>query len=253
MYFDTHAHYDDPRFDADREETLAAVREAGVELVLVPGCDPASSRAATALAETHSWIYAAAGIHPQEAASVREEDYDAIRALLRHPRVRAVGEIGLDYYYDDAAPREVQREVFRRQLALAKETGLPAIVHDREAHGDCLTLIDEYPEVRGVFHCFSGSAEYARELVRRGWYISFTGSVTFKNARGLLLAAQAVPNDRIMIETDSPYLAPEPYRGRRNDSRGLRRICAVLAELRGMTPEALAELTLENGKRFFGI
>jgi len=191
-------------------------------------------------------------VHPHEAAKVTESDLDAITALLSEKRVKALGEIGLDFYYD-LSPRDVQRDIFRRQMAIAREHNVPVIIHDRDAHGECLEIIDEFPEVKGVFHCFSGSAEYARELVKRGWYISFTGSVTFKNASKILLAAKAVPDDRIMIETDSPYLAPEPYRGRRNDSSMLRRICASLAELRGTTPEAFAELTLENGKRFFGI
>jgi len=243
---------DDARFDEDREEALMHCRNAGVELILVPGCDLASSRAAVELANTHSYIYAAVGVHPHEAAKVTESDLDAITALLSEKRVKALGEIGLDFYYD-LSPRDVQRDIFRRQMVIAREHNVPVIIHDRDAHGECLEIIDEFPEVKGVFHCFSGSAEYARELVKRGWYISFTGSVTFKNASKILLAAKAVPDDRIMIETDSPYLAPEPYRGRRNDSSMLRRICASLAELRGTTPEAFAELTLENGKRFFGI
>ena len=251
-YFDTHAHYDDIQFDGDREETLKHIRDAGVELVLVPGCDVKSSLAASQLAHTHSFIYAAAGIHPHEASGAGESELREIAGMLGDLRVKAIGEIGLDYFYD-LAPRDVQQQIFRRQLSLAQETGLPVIVHDREAHGDCLKIIDEFPDVCGVFHCFSGSAEYAEELVRRGWFISFTGSVTFKKASKLLLAAKAVPDERIMIETDSPYLAPEPYRGRRNDSSMLRRTCAFLAELRGTDPVSFAELTLENGKRFFGI
>lgn len=253
MYFDTHAHYDAEQFDADRDRVLSALPAAGVELAVDPGCDLTSSRAALALAERYPFLYAAVGYHPENCAPYREEDLDQIRDMARHPKCVAIGEIGLDYYWAENPPRALQQRVFRDQLALAAELALPVIVHDREAHGDSLEIVREFPEVRGVFHCFSGSAEMAKELVGLGWMISFTGVLTYKNARKALEAAAAVPLDRLMIETDSPYMAPVPCRGQRNDSRNLVYICEKLAELKGVSPEECARITLKNGKRFFHI
>lgn len=253
MYFDTHAHYDAEQFDADRDQVLSALPAAGVVLAVDPGCDLPSSRAALALAERYPFLYAAVGYHPENCAPYREEDLDQIRDMARHPKCVAIGEIGLDYYWAENPPRALQQRVFRDQLALAAELALPVIVHDREAHGDSLEIVREFPEVRGVFHCFSGSAEMAKELVGLGWMISFTGVLTYKNARKALEAAAAVPLDRLMIETDSPYMAPVPCRGQRNDSRNLVYICEKLAELKGVSPGECARITLENGKRFFHI
>lgn len=253
MYFDTHAHYDAEQFDADRDRVLSALPAAGVELAVDPGCDLTSSRAALALAERYPFLYAAVGYHPENCAPYREEDLDQIRDMARHPKCVAIGEIGLDYYWAENPPRALQQRVFRDQLALAAELALPVIVHDREAHGDSLAAVKEFPAVRGVFHCFSGSAEMAKELVGLGWMISFTGVLTYKNARKALEAAAAVPLDRLMIETDSPYMAPVPCRGQRNDSRNLPYICEKLAELKGVSPGECARITLENGKRFFHI
>lgn len=253
MYFDTHAHYDAEQFDADRDRVLSALPAAGVELAVDPGCDLTSSRAALALAERYDFLYAAVGCHPENCAPYREEDLDQIRDMARHPKCVAIGEIGLDYYWAENPPRALQQRVFRDQLALAAELDLPVIVHDREAHGDSLAAVKEFPAVRGVFHCFSGSAEMAKELVGLGWMISFTGVLTYKNARKALEAAAAVPLDRLMIETDSPYMAPVPCRGQRNDSRNLVYICEKLAELKGVSPEECARITLKNGKRFFHI
>lgn len=253
MYFDTHAHYDAEQFDGDRDRVLSALPAAGVELAVDPGCDLTSSRAALALAERYDFLYAAVGCHPENCAPYREEDLDQIRDMARHPKCVAIGEIGLDYYWAENPPRALQQRVFRDQLALAAELALPVIVHDREAHGDSLEIVREFPEVRGVFHCFSGSAEMAKELVGLGWMISFTGVLTYKNARKALEAAAAVPLDRLMIETDSPYMAPVPCRGQRNDSRNLPYICEKLAELKGVSPGECARITLENGKRFFHI
>lgn len=253
MYFDTHAHYDAEQFDADRDQVLSALPAAGVVLAVDPGCDLPSSRAALALAERYPFLYAAVGYHPENCAPYREEDLDQIRDMARHPKCVAIGEIGLDYYWAENPPRALQQRVFRDQLALAAELALPVIVHDREAHGDSLAAVKEFPAVRGVFHCFSGSAEMAKELVGLGWMISFTGVLTYKNARKALEAAAAVPLDRLMIETDSPYMAPVPCRGQRNDSRNLPYICEKLAELKGVSPGECARITLENGKRFFHI
>lgn len=250
--FDTHAHYTDNAFQKDRVELLGRLlRTAGVRAVVAPGVDVESSRAAAALAEEYGYIYAAAGLHPEDCAGAGEAELEAVRALCRHPRVVAVGEIGLDYYWAENPPREFQREIFRRQLDLARQEGLPAIVHDREAHGDSLAIVKEFPEVAGVFHCFSGSPEMAEELLRRGWYLGFDGPITYKNAKRAPEVAAVTPLDRIVVETDAPYLSPVPNRGRRNDSRNLPYIVEKLAEWKGVTPERMAEITYENGLRLF--
>ena len=251
MLFDTHAHYDSRQFDADRDQVLSALPGQGVGLVVNPGCDLDSSRKAIAIAEQYPFVYAAVGVHPEDCAGWQDTDVDELRSLAAHPKVVAVGEIGLDYYWKENPPREFQQKVFRAQLALARELDLPVIVHDREAHGDCLSIIREFPQVRGVFHCFSGSAEMAKELVGLGWMISFTGALTYKNARKAVEAAQAVPLDRIMIETDSPYMAPVPCRGERCHSGLARHTCQRLAELRGISLEECARITFENGTEFY--
>ena len=249
--FDTHAHYDDSRFDGDRDAVLAALPEAGVELVLDPGCDLPSSRAAAALAERYGPVYAAAGIHPENCAGFQDADLAALRQLLAQPKVAAIGEIGLDYYWAENPPRDFQQMVFRKQLALAEELDLPVIVHDREAHGDSLSIIREFPAVTGVFHCFSGSPEMAEELLKRGWYLGFDGPITYKNARRAPEVAAITPLERMVVETDAPYLSPVPVRGRRNDSRYLPHVIAKLAEWKGVTPEEMTRITCENGKRLF--
>ena len=253
MFFDTHAHYDDEKFDPDREELLARLPAEGVSLVLDPGCTVESSEAAAALAERFPHVYAAAGIHPEECAGAGEAELNAVRALCRREKVVAVGEIGLDYYWPENPPREFQREIFRRQLELALELDMPVIVHDRDAHGDCLEIVRDYPGLRGVFHCYSGSAETARELLRLGWYLGFDGPITYKNAKKALEVLRITPLDRILLETDSPYLPPVPHRGERNDSRNLRFIAEKAAAEKGIDPEKLAAAALENGKRLFGI
>ena len=253
MFFDTHAHYDAEQFDPDRDEILAGLPGRGVSLVVNPGCDIPSSRAAVALAERYPFLYAAVGYHPESCGPWREEELEDLRQMAKHPKVVAIGEIGLDYYWEEKPPKELQQQVFRAQMALAEELDLPVIVHDREAHGDSLAVVREFPRVRGVFHCFSGSAEMAGELVRLGWLISFTGVLTYKNARRAVEAARAVPLERIMIETDSPYMAPVPHRGTRNDSGYVRYVCERLAEIKGVPPADCAAITLETGKRFFRI
>ncbi len=253
MLFDTHAHYDAEQFDPDRDEILAGLPGRGVSLVVNPGCDIPSSRAAVSLAERYPFLYAAVGYHPENCGPWREEELEDLRQMAKHPKVVAIGEIGLDYYWEENPPKELQQQVFRAQMALAEELDLPVIVHDREAHGDSLAVVREFPRVRGVFHCFSGSAEMAGELVRLGWLISFTGVLTYKNARRAVEAARAVPLERIMIETDSPYMAPVPHRGTRNDSGYVRYVCERLAEIKGVPPADCAAITLETGKRFFRI
>ncbi len=252
MIFDTHAHYDDKAFDADREALLLDCHRAGVGLILDPGCDARSSRAAIALAEKLEFVYAAVGIHPEELQSWDEDALFDIRNLAEHPKCVAIGEIGLDYYWD-AEHKEEQKLLFRWQIELALELNKPIIVHDREAHGDCLEIVREYPALRGVFHCYSGSAEMAKELLKRGWYLGFDGPVTYKNARKTLEVLETCPLDRILIETDSPYLSPVPMRGKRNDSRNLRYVVEKIAEIKGRSPQEIENITMENGKALFGI
>ena len=251
--FDTHAHYDSGAFNADRDEILSALPTAGVALVVNPGCDLPSSREAAALAERYPHVYAAAGIHPSDCGGCTEADFAALEELCRREKVVAVGEIGLDYYWPDNPPRDFQQQVFRRQIELALRLDLPIIVHDREAHGDSLSIVLDYPELRGVFHCFSGSAEMAEELLKRGWYLGIDGPITYKNARKAPEVAAVIPLDRIVVETDAPYLTPEPFRGKRNDSRYLPYVIAKMAEWKGVTPEELTEITFANGKRLFGL
>ncbi len=254
MFFDTHAHYDDEWFDADRGELIPALREGGVDLVLNAGCDRASSEASIALSKAYDFFYAGVGWHPHDARSWNEDSADLIRAWAKEEKVVAIGEIGLDYHYDkDWKP--LQFEILEAQLCLAEELDLPVIIHDREAHGDCLDFVRRHPDVRGEFHCYSGSAEMAKELLDRGWYLGFNGAVTMQGARRALETIRMMPSDRLLLETDCPYLAPMPRaKGeRRNDSRKLRRVAEVIAETLGTTPELVAEVTMENGKRFFGI
>ena len=251
--FDTHAHYDSRQFDSDREAVLSALPGAGVGLVLDPGCDLPSSRAAAALAERFPHVYAAAGIHPEDCAGCTDADFDAVAELCRREKVVAIGEIGLDYYWAENPPREFQQRVFRRQLELALALDLPVIVHDREAHGDCLAIVKEYPGLRGVFHCFSGSPEMAEELLKRGWYLGFDGPVTYKNAKRAPEVAAVTPLDRIVVETDSPYMAPVPLRGKRNDSRNLPYVIETLAAWKGISPAEMTDITWNNGLRLFGL
>ena len=251
MFFDTHAHYDDKAFDPDRESLLPELYAAGVELILDPGCDAESSRAAIDLAERFPFVYAAVGYHPEELAKY-PGGLEEIRALAQHPKCLAIGEIGLDYYWD-AEHKEAQRALFRAQIELALALDKPVIVHDREAHGDCLAIVRDYPALRGVFHCYSGSADMARELLRRGWYLGFDGPVTYKNARKTLEVLALCPMDRLLLETDSPYLSPVPLRGRRTDSRNLRYVAEKIGELKDLDAGEVAALAMENGKRLFGL
>lgn len=253
MLFDTHAHVDDVAFDEDRKELLDNLPKQGITMLLNPGCSLETSRNAVRNAREYDYIYAAVGSHPDAALEVGEDVLNEYRAMVRdNPKVRAIGEIGLDYHYEDV-PRAQQQEAFRAQLALAQELDLPVIIHDREAHEDCLNILKEFPNVKGVFHCFSGSAEMARQLTAMGWYVGFTGVITFKNARRAVEAAAAVPLDRVVIETDCPYMSPEPFRGKRNDPSRVCRMAEKLAEIRGLSVEEIQRITLENGKRLYRI
>ena len=253
MLFDTHAHLNDPAFDPDREELMASFADAGVGLVMNAGCSLESSRDIVQMAEKYPWLYASVGSHPDSADEVNEAVLEEYRKLCKQSdKVKAIGEIGLDYYYEDI-PREIQQRAFRMQMALAQELDMPVIVHERDAHNDGLAIIKEFPRVKGVFHCYSGSAEMARQLVNLGWYIGFTGVLTFKNARKAVETAASIPLDRIVLETDCPFMAPEPYRGKRNHPGYLYRMAEKLAEIRGISVEEVHAATMANGKRLYRI
>ena len=253
MIFDTHAHMDDRAFHQDRDALLSRLPEEGIALLMNPGCSLASSQAAVSLSNQYSYIYAAVGSHPDAADEVNDGVLEQYRALCRdNPKVKAIGEIGLDYHYEDI-PRDIQKRSFRAQMGLARELGLPVIVHEREAHEDGMKIVEEFPSVTGVFHCYSGSLEMAKRLIERGWYIGFGGVLTFKNARKALEVAGNIPLERIVLETDCPYMAPEPFRGRRNDPGKLSRVAEKLAQLRGMTVEEVQAITLANGKALYRI
>jgi len=253
MLFDTHAHLDDRAFAEDRDTLLAGLPGRGIGLVMNPGCSLESSRNVCELTKQYDYLYGAVGSHPDAADEVNEAVLEEYRGLVReNPKIKAIGEIGLDYYYEDI-PREIQQKAFRMQLALAKELELPVIVHERDAHNDGLAIIKEFPTVKGVFHCYSGSAEMARQLVNLGWYIGFTGVLTFKNARKAVETAASIPLERIVLETDCPFMAPEPFRGKRNHPGYLYRMAEKLAEIRGISVEEVHKATFENGKRLYRI
>jgi TatD DNase family protein len=253
MLFDTHAHMDDRAFDADRAALLKGLPEKGISLVMNPGCSLESSRNAVALANQYGYIYAAVGSHPDAADEVNDAVLEEYRKLCKlNSKVKAIGEIGLDYHYEDI-PRELQKKAFRAQMKLAEELNLPVIVHERDAHADAMEILDEFPTVTGVFHCYSGSAEMAKELVKRGWYIGFTGVLTFKNAKKAVEVAKTLPHDRLVLETDCPYMAPEPFRGKRNHPGYLYRMAEQLAQIWDLPVEQVQSITLENGKRLYRI
>lgn len=259
-YFDSHAHYWDDRFAKETEKgadaLIGSLLKSGVSGIVNVGTSPVTSRLAAEQAMRHEGMFAAAGLHPSDAGELADPDgaLAEIEALFVHPEYKlvALGEIGLDYHFLPF-DKEMQKRIFRLQLEMAERLSLPVIVHDREAHGDCFDAIREYPGVRGVFHSYSGSAEMAKDLVRRGWMISFSGTLTFKNARNVKEAAAALPRESVMIETDCPYLAPHPCRGQMNHSGLLCYTAAALAEAFGCTEEEAARITDENARRFFGI
>ncbi|MBO7251646.1 MAG: TatD family hydrolase [Oscillospiraceae bacterium] len=253
MLFDTHAHMDDHAFDEDRAHLLADLPGQGICLLMNPGCSLASSYNTDRLSREYDYIYAAVGSHPDVADEVNEEVLNIYRKLCaENSKIKAIGEIGLDYHYEDI-PREIQLQAFRAQMALARELDLPAIVHERDAHEDGMKVVEEFPEVTGVFHCYSGSAEMAKQLVKKGWYIGFTGVLTFKNARKAIEVAKTIPLDRIVLETDCPYMSPEPFRGKRNDPGKLYRMAEKLAQIHDLPVEQIQQITTENGKRLYRI
>ncbi len=250
LIFDSHAHYDDTAFDADRDTLLAALPSQNVGTVINAATEPDSARACLRMAQAYPYMYAAVGIHPEAVGRATDDWLTTVAQLARAPKAVAIGEIGLDYHYDDAASREEQCRWFRCQLALAVEMNLPVIVHDRDAHEDTLSLLKEY-RPRGVVHCFSGSVEMMREVVALGMYIGLGGATTFKNAKRPAAVAAAVPAERLLLETDAPYMAPEPCRGKRCDSSFIMHTAARVAEMRGMDTDKLLEITYENAARLF--
>ena len=250
--FDTHAHYADSAFDGDREQVLAELPSKGVELIMLAGSDIRDSRENVRLAQRYDYVYGAAGFHPEYADSAPGDIIDILREIIASsPKVKAVGEIGLDYHYE-GYDREKQISLFRKQLELAAELDLPVIVHSRNAAEDTVDILKEY-RPKGVVHCFSGSAETAREIIKIGMYIGFTGVITFKNAKKALKALEAVPLDRLLMETDCPYMAPEPFRGRRSDSSMIAYTAAKAAEIKGIPVQELIDITCRNGMRMYGI
>lgn len=249
--FDSHAHYDNEEFIADQTELLTALPEKGVRFAANIGVDLDRSKACIALADQFDYMYASVGIHPHDAKGVPADYLEQLAEMSKHKKVVAIGEIGLDFHYNHSEP-EKQREVFEAQLKLACELDMPVIIHDREAHAETLDMLKKY-RPRGIVHCFSGSAEMAKEVAKLGMYMGFTGVVTFKNARKTLEAAKAVPADKLLIETDCPYMAPEPFRGKRCDSSMLPNTAKALADLRGISVQELLNQTCENACRVYGI
>jgi TatD DNase family protein len=249
MFVDVHAHLDDKAFNDDREQVLESIEEAGI-IVINAGSDIASSRSSVELADKHDFIFACVGVHPHEAQKVEKDYLKELEKLAKHPKVIGIGEMGLDYYYD-FSDRETQKKVFMEQLDLAKSLDLPVIVHNREAHQDTLDILKKMPPAKGLMHCYSGSPEMARELIRLGFYFSFGGVITFKNARKPKEVASKLPLDRILMETDCPYLSPEPYRGKRNDPTRIPIIAQQMAQLRGISVEEIQKDTYTTFRHLF--
>ncbi|WP_425059638.1 D-aminoacyl-tRNA deacylase [Sporomusa carbonis] len=253
MLFDSHAHIDDKRFDADREDVIKRAAEAGLIGILNAGACMESSARSVALAQRHDMVFAAVGIHPHDAKDAADGDYDQLAAWHSQAKVVAIGEIGLDYYYD-LSPREIQRQVFIRQIDVARQLNKPIIIHDRDAHGDVLAIVKkEAKGLTGVFHCFSGSVEMAKEVIKLGFYVSFAGPVTYAKDGKLKEVAASVPLERLLVETDCPYLTPQPYRGRRNEPAHVKYTAEEVARVRGLEFAALAEAATANTKELFGI
>lgn len=254
MLFDTHAHYDDTKFNEDRYEVIKRAHESGVSYILNASSSAASNAESIKLARRFDFVFASIGIHPHNVNEITENTLADLTGYASEKKVVAVGEIGLDYYYD-FAPKEVQKRWFAEQISLAKSLNLPIIVHNRDAHEDSMNIVksENAKAVGGVFHCFSGSVEMAKELLKYNFYISVAGPVTFKNAKKLIEVVEFVPADRLLIETDCPYLTPEPYRGKRNDSSYVRLVAEKIAEIKGAAFEEIAQITTENAKRLFGI
>ncbi len=254
MLFDTHAHYDDRRFDEDRFELLDSMAENNVGLIMSACASMSDIDMILKMCERYPFMYGSAGVHPSECEGLSEKDMEILKKTSQNPKIKAIGEIGLDYYYDDVA-KDVQKKWFSRQIELAKEVDLPVIIHDREAHRDTMDILKSHnaEKVGGVLHCFSGSREMAKEVLDLGFYIAFGGTLTFKNARKTVEVLEYVPLDRVVIETDAPYLAPVPVRGERNNSALMKYVAEKIAEIKGISTDEVERITYENGKKLFKI
>jgi len=253
MIFDSHAHYDDEAFNEDRDKIIGELKDKGVIGVLNCGASLEGARMSVELSNKYDFIYSAVGIHPEHAEIVNKEVIEELRELSKNPKVKAIGEIGLDYYYEENPSREIQKSAFKLQMQLAKELNLPVVIHDRDAHKDTLDILKQYPEVIGTVHCFSGSVEFAKECLKLGYYIGFTGVITFKNAKKIAEVAKEVPLDRILVETDCPYMAPVPHRGKRNQSDYIEYIIEKISEIKGKTIEEIEDITALNIKQLLKI
>lgn len=254
MLFDSHAHYNDKRFAEDRDAVLDSMQENGIGYIVNACAALPEMEGILEIAEKYPFVYATVGVHPHDVEDITEADLEKIRAYTKHEKVRAIGEIGLDYYYDNS-PRDLQKHWFAKQVALARELKMPVVIHDRDAHQDTMDILraENVQAVGGIFHCYAGSVEMAKEILDWGMYIAFGGTLTFKNAVRAVEVAKYVPLDRIVLETDCPYLAPEPCRGKRNSSLLMHYVAEKLAEIRGVPAEEIAKITCENAKRVFGI
>ena len=253
MIFDSHAHYDDEEFDNDRDEIINSLNENRVAAVLNCGASLDGCFKTLELAEKHDFIYGAVGIHPEFANIINEEVIDKLREMTKFKKIRAIGEIGLDFHYEENPDRDIQKKAFIRQMELADEVKLPVVLHIRDAYSDALDIMKSFKNLKGVVHCFSGSPEIAKECLKLGYYIGFTGVITFKNARKIIDTAEVVPIDRILVETDCPYMAPVPYRGKRNYSPYIKYIIEKLSEIKGTNTEEMEEYTKENAKSLLNI
>ncbi|MFA9397318.1 MAG: TatD family hydrolase [Clostridiaceae bacterium] len=253
MIFDSHAHYDDEAFDNDRDEVIASIKEQGIVGVLNCGSSMEGAIKSLELSKKYDFFYSALGIHPEYADKIIDNDLDKIVDLCKYEKVKAIGEIGLDYYYEENPSRKIQKQTFINQMEIAKKLDLPVVLHIREAFSDSLEIIKMFPEVHGVVHCFSGSEEFAKECIKRGYYIGFTGVVTFKNAKKVLDVAKYVPLDRMLVETDCPYMAPVPFRGKRNYSPYIKYIIEKLSEVKGINSKEMEYITISNSKNLLNI
>lgn len=254
MIFDSHAHYNDGRFDPDRDAVLSAMPEKGVGYIMNACSSVDEFDGIKNIIEKYPFVYGAAGVHPHEAENMTDSDLEKISEFAAHPKVKAIGEIGLDYYYDNS-PRDTQRFWFSQQVGLAVDLDMPIIIHDRDAHADTMDILRKHDirKIGGVFHCYTGSAEMAKEVLDMNLYIAFGGSLTFKKAQKPIEAARSIPLEKIVIETDCPYLTPEPHRGKRNSSEYIRYVAEKLAEIKGVSCEEIIRVTAENAKRVFRI
>lgn len=254
MFFDTHAHLDDEQYSEDQETVIKRAYEAGVQLMVNVGYNVTSAQNTLELTQKFDFIYGAVGLHPHEAQDLNEKSLQIPRQMAQRPRIVAIGEIGLDYYYDHS-PRDTQHKVFREMIKLAREVGLPIIIHDRDAHEDTLRIVKEENagEIGGVFHCYSGSWPLAQEILELGFYLALGGALTFKNARKAVEVVREIPLEKLLIETDCPYLTPVPYRGKRNEPAYVIQVAEAIAAIKGLSVEKVARATLANGKRLFGI